>query len=56
MGDWTKVRVSIDENGELAAVEVEGQIDKGNLTEERREAPALTDEPGSGLQAFWPLG
>lgn len=43
MDDWTKVRVRVDENGQLE-VEVDGDIDKSKLTEERRPATDLPEE------------
>ena len=56
MSDWSRVTVRIDENGELAAVEVQGDdIDRTKLTEERPETPALPEDPTAG-QVFWPLG
>ena len=54
MSDWSRVRVRIDEDGKLAAVEVDGDIDKTQLTEERPEAPPLPADPTAG-QVFWPL-
>ncbi|HVL27721.1 MAG TPA: hypothetical protein VM390_06210 [Acidimicrobiales bacterium] len=55
MDEWTKVTVRVDENGQLAAVEVDGELDKNNLTEERRSAPDLPDDP-AGMRAMWGLG
>jgi len=49
--EWTKVKVQVDENGQLI-VECEGDIDKSNLTEERRSAPDLPDEP-AGMPVIW---
>ena len=54
MSDWSRVTVRIDENGQLSAVEVDGDIDKTKLTEERPEAPPLPADPTAG-QVFWPL-
>lgn len=55
MSDWSRVTVHIDENGGLADVEVDGDIDKKHLTEERPETPPLPADPEAG-RAFWPLG
>ena len=49
--EWTKVRVRVDENGKLV-VECEGDIDKSNLTEERRSAPDLPEE-SAGMPVIW---
>jgi hypothetical protein len=54
MSDWSKVTVRIDENGKLANVEVDGDIDRDNLTEERPETPPLPDDPDVGRK-LWPL-
>ncbi len=55
MSDWSRVTIRIDEHGDLAAVEVEGEIDRENLTEERPETPPLPDDPSVGTR-LWPLG
>ena len=55
MSDWSKVTVRIDGNGKLANVEVDGDIDRDNLTEERPETPPLPDGPDVGRK-LWPLG
>ena len=54
MSDRSKVTVRIDEQGSLAGVEVEGEIDRDNLTEERAETPPLPEEPDVGTM-LWPL-
>lgn len=55
MSDWSKVTVRIDEHGGLAGVDVDGAIDKDNLTEERPETPPLPADPDAGRK-LWPLG
>jgi hypothetical protein len=55
MSDWSKVTVHLNEDGGLADVDVEGEIDRDNLTEERREAPPIADAPETGT-TIWPLG
>ena len=55
MSDWSRVTIRIDENGRLEGVEVDGDIDRDNLTEERPETPPLPDDPNVG-RSFWPLG
>ena len=55
MSDWSRVTIRIDEQGGLAEVEVEGDIDRDNLTEERPETPPVPDDPDVGRR-FWPLG
>ena len=55
MSDWSRVTVRIDEDGNLAGVDVKGAVDKDNLTEERPETPPLPDDPEVG-RTFWPLG
>jgi hypothetical protein len=55
MSDWSRVTVRIDEDGNLSAVEIEGDIDRENLTEERPETPPLPEDPEVG-RTFWPLG
>lgn len=55
MSDWSKVTVRIDGEGGLAGVDVEGEIDRDNLTEERPETPPLPDTPDVGTK-LWPLG
>ena len=55
MTDWSKVTVRIDEHGHIAGLDVEGDIDRDNLTEERPETPPLPEDPDVG-RAFWPLG
>ena len=55
MDDWTKVRVQVDENGQLKAVEIDGDVDKSKLTEERRPAADLPEEPGVQPN-IWGLG
>ena len=52
MDEWTKVKVLVDENGKLATVECDGDIDKSQLTEERRSAPDLPDEQ-AGMPVIW---
>lgn len=55
MSDWSRVTVRIDEDGTLVGVEVDGEIDRENLTEERPETRPLPEDPNAG-RAFWPLG
>lgn len=55
MSDWSRVTVHIDADGRLEAVDVEGEVDKSHLTEERPETPPLPDDPEAG-RTFWPLG
>jgi hypothetical protein len=54
MSDWSKVTVHIDDQGGLAGVDVEGEIDRDKLTEERPETPPLPEEPNVGT-LLWPL-
>lgn len=54
MRDSSKVTIRLDENGGLAKVEMEGDIDRDHLTEERPETPPLPADPNAG-RAFWPL-
>lgn len=51
MDEWTKVKVRVDEKGRLS-VECDGDIDKANLTEERRSAPDLPEEQ-AGMPVIW---
>ncbi|MGH9279686.1 MAG: hypothetical protein ACRD12_16515 [Acidimicrobiales bacterium] len=47
MPDETKVTVRVDENGEIVDLDIDGDIDRDNLTEERPSQPApspRTDE------------
>jgi hypothetical protein len=55
MSDWSRVTVRIDENGNLTEVDVDGEIDRENLTEERPETPPLPEDPDAGRK-LWPLG
>ena len=55
MSDWSRVTVRIDEQGVLAGVDVEGEIDRDKLTEERPETPPLPDDPDVSRK-LWPLG
>ena len=55
MSDWSKVTVRLDEQGGLAGLDVDGDIDRDNLTEERPETPPLPDDPDVGRR-LWPLG
>ena len=55
MTDWSRVTVRLDEEGGLAGVEVEGEIDRDKLTEERPETPPLPEDPDVGRR-LWPLG
>jgi hypothetical protein len=55
MSDWSKVRVRLDREGGLAGVDVEGEIDRDKLTEERPETPPLPDDPDA-RRKLWPLG
>jgi hypothetical protein len=53
MSDWSKVTIRIDEDGKLRAVQVEGEIDRDHLTEERPETPPMPEDPD--VRKGWPL-
>jgi hypothetical protein len=53
VSDWSKVRIEIDEQGKLHTVEVEGEVDREHLTEERPETPPLPEDPD--VRSRWPL-
>jgi hypothetical protein len=55
MSDWSKVTVRVDKDGRLSGVEVEGEIDREHLTEERPETPPLPDDPDVARKN-WPFG
>lgn len=47
MPDDAKVKIKLDENGKVVGIDVEGDIDRDNLTEERPSKdpnPLNTDE------------
>ena len=55
MSDWSRVTVHLDENGNVASVDVDGAPDRENLTEERPETPPLPEDPDA-TRKLWPLG
>lgn len=44
----TRVTVSLGEDGVIAELNIEGEVDKEKLVEEVRPAPPLSDGPESG--------